>query len=309
MTASLPLLRSLLLDKELWPPGSVRTRRTLEFGAIEALGMKPNTFSNCIRELRLRGDVGFKPITGIGSQWATHLYYQDYADAKQLRDCKSVLVDREQLLRPHLLKAAGEIKTRALFKRAFGSDISQVPQTRRLGYEELDKVERRADLTFIVRCDRKHVPCIVEVKNHREHLHSSKGKYIGKLMRQSIKTGSQPIFMASHISPDLARICCAIGVATHSYGRQFIRSADRAETKRLFPRMWKRQFQFVRLDRVFAVESDIDPRSLEDLRAISDPSWLLEAHRQWLKMRSHWAEISEALLINDRAALRRLIPQ
>ena len=168
--------------------------------------------------------------------------------------------------------------------------ISAVPQTGRLGYEILDKNERAADLkkqkaadlTFVVSHGRQHIECIAEVKNHREHLHSSKGRIIEKLIGQAIKRDySLPIFFASHITPDLLGICRAIGVAARSYGRQFIRGEDRAETKRLFPKMWKGQFQFVRLDRVFAIEAYINPRSRGDFRTIGDPLWFTMAYKQW----------------------------
>lgn len=128
-----------------------------------------------------------------------------------------------------------------------------------------------------------------------------------KLIWDAYRANMQPVLMASHLSPQAMRFCGKVGIAAFSFGRQFLPNSLQSRVRYVFGESLSRQFQFLRPGRPFANVKTIDQRSLEDLRLLSQPTWIELARQRWLLNSERIPDIHEALTTKDFKALEYLL--
>ena len=297
------------MDVHLRPPGVVKTRGVLQHYSIRDLNITPNQFTKRKNGLLLAGKLDVTKIK-IGTQFPTHVLHKGRPDSKCLADLERELEELMRLMPPHLKGAPGEIVGRALFKRLQyeGHPITAITRKRNVGYEALEGLQRRKDLSFVYeeRIGSKY-QVIVENKNCAENAYFASSDWFYKLIDSAIRTKAQPVLMASFLPAKSLRKCQRIGIATHVYGRQFIDSTIASQVKKLYPNIHRELFQFVNVQQPFANYQKIDRRSMRDLEALRDPSWIETAHRQWQMMSPWHRRIADALGARDLGRLDAIL--
>lgn len=313
MLSSVDLAVSRFIEEQLQPPGRMLTRSTIEFLAVEELGVPVRDVTRAlVRGRRVDGPLTLTEINPPGCGNApTHAYSIGTPDPEQLLACEAVVNERRIFLNPEKLKNTSESYVRAVLLHARDRGAYQfqkIPQRTRLGQIALPATGRRADLVVGYETPESGpLSLLLEVKAHRERFDVTSGIF-RKLLDTALREKMMPVLMTAHITRRALDFCRAMGIAVHPFGRRFLPRKDRRQATRLWPRQANRLFQFIRPSRIFPDPDRIDPRSLADLRVISKPSWIDIAHARWSQTIDRCAEVIDALSVNDWPTLHLLLP-
>lgn len=306
MTRKAPSLFDLVRD-EFDRKGSA-SRETLETIARRN-GIPPHKFTSELRRLRKHQHLSapYEIESTIYRGRPTHVYAPGTLEGDTLEQWRIEVEHRHRFLSTKELKKAGEQYARGVFRRARdegASWVRRVPQSARLGKIPLPN-GLKADLIVGYGFAGAHFDeLLVEVKNAREHFDIS-SPIFPKLLQSALDTDRVPALVVAHISPRAATFCEDAGIALLHLGRRIIDRKKRREARDIFGNYADEEFQFVRLQRIFAEPISTDIRL--HIQHVRQVDWLATADQRWYENRQKSQRVVDPLSDDQWQAAAREI--